>query len=339
MLPAPFGPAANGLIVYSANGDIMAVDADASNPRALVGGAEADVAVNMSPDGTRFAFVRRHAGGLSELLIANIDGTDVVSLPTEPLRNLTSADWSPDGKMLVAIHDTPGAATLSILPTDGSGSRRDLDLGRVSINVPDTSSIGWLPPDGRELAFRGFEPGGVALYAIRPDGTGLRRIVPLEANEASYLGLRLSPDGTRATFWHNRRGETSDGWKAEVHVLDLATGRDVRIAFDPRSHHEYLPRFSPDGRSILLAQVAGVTDETRLLIAAADGSGLPRQVGPVHPYWGGNPVFDFSPDGAQVVLSFGVVDVTEGMQVIDIDTGVVVPGPVADYPSWQRTAQ
>ena len=41
--PTPYGPAENGLIAYHTDGDIWAVDADASHPRLLIGGASEDI--------------------------------------------------------------------------------------------------------------------------------------------------------------------------------------------------------------------------------------------------------------------------------------------------------
>jgi hypothetical protein len=41
-LPAPFGPAHNGLVAYSANGDIFVVDPDSGQPKAVVTGPEVD---------------------------------------------------------------------------------------------------------------------------------------------------------------------------------------------------------------------------------------------------------------------------------------------------------
>ena len=41
-LPDPFGPARNGAIIYSQDGDIHVADADGSNPHAIVTGPEDD---------------------------------------------------------------------------------------------------------------------------------------------------------------------------------------------------------------------------------------------------------------------------------------------------------
>ncbi len=62
-LPAPFGPAGNGVIPYVASGDLYVGDPLTGTTRLLVGGPEADAAPRFSPDGTRLAFIREATTG------------------------------------------------------------------------------------------------------------------------------------------------------------------------------------------------------------------------------------------------------------------------------------
>ncbi len=57
-VPAPFGPAANGLIPYDKGGDIYVGDPVAGTSRLVVGGPERDTSPGYSPDGTLIAFFR-----------------------------------------------------------------------------------------------------------------------------------------------------------------------------------------------------------------------------------------------------------------------------------------
>ena len=87
-LPAPFGPAANGLIVYAAptdpswmgksdyqrpQGDILTVDPVTGASSVLVGGPTVDGYPVVSLDGTRVAFVRETTVGQT-LYVVDIAG-------------------------------------------------------------------------------------------------------------------------------------------------------------------------------------------------------------------------------------------------------------------------
>ena len=61
--PSPFGPGAQANVLYAAaDGDIYAIDTATNVARPLVTGPATDSDPLISPDGTRFAFVRRDAG-------------------------------------------------------------------------------------------------------------------------------------------------------------------------------------------------------------------------------------------------------------------------------------
>ncbi len=77
-LPAPFGLAANGSLVYHDTGDIWVADATGANGRAIITGPENDSNPWYSHDGTHFAFGREEAGGTTRLMVARADGTGIV---------------------------------------------------------------------------------------------------------------------------------------------------------------------------------------------------------------------------------------------------------------------
>jgi dipeptidyl aminopeptidase/acylaminoacyl peptidase len=333
-LPAPYGPAVNGALLYVARGDVYRADPDGSHPRVLVGGPEDDVAVVSAPDGTRFAFARAVLPDQYELLAANAAGRDVRFLTQAPVGTLSALDWSPDGTYLLVLHTKDGMDTLSILAADGSRSMRDLPLGDVRPEQPS-----WRPPDGQEIVFRGIEDRVASVYVIAADGSALRRLAPAVRDDGAYLNPRVSPDGTRVTFWDNTKIPDLEinphVRKSDVHVLDLATGRDVRVGYDPGSRDEQFPKFSPDGRSVLLVRFNAIPGPATLHLAAADGTGPAPQIGPPQQYWDGNPMFEFSPDGRKVLLTFGE---DQPLQVVDVASGLVAYGEGADFPSWQRMA-
>ena len=73
--------------------------------------------------------------------------------------------------------DPLGCRPCFIAKSDGSSAPRTLSVGTLSPSEPS-----YRPPDGGEIAFVGQQPGESAagLYAIKPDGTGLRPIAQPE---------------------------------------------------------------------------------------------------------------------------------------------------------------
>jgi hypothetical protein len=67
-LPAPFGPADNGAIVYARNRDIVVRDSVTSAERILVGGPTDDHDPGFSPDGTSLLVIRTQGGRQSSWL-------------------------------------------------------------------------------------------------------------------------------------------------------------------------------------------------------------------------------------------------------------------------------
>ena len=87
----PFGPARNGLIMYTVDGDLLSWDPDSGASRTLLEGATDDFTGIYSRDGTKLAFLRRERppnGDAPELIsiqVANVDGTNPLDV-TGPAR-------------------------------------------------------------------------------------------------------------------------------------------------------------------------------------------------------------------------------------------------------------
>jgi len=112
-LPAPFGPARNGIMLSSADGDIFAIDPTTAKRTAIVSGSLFEFGPLFSRDGTRFSFLREGPKdcGKSDcgliLVIANADGSDVHEV-TQALPGLDGVDWSPDGTQVAILAAAPG---------------------------------------------------------------------------------------------------------------------------------------------------------------------------------------------------------------------------------------
>jgi len=347
-LPPPFGPAANGSILYQRDDDIFVADPTRPGERVIVGGPTLDGSPKWSRDGTEFSFLR-DAGikvepnsmvRAADVMLLDADGTNLRRLTGTPLLSPEVLDWAPDGAHVAVRHEQDGKLVISIIETSGSGRALTLDLDPMT----PFSSVLWRPPDGAELIVVGSLPdtNEVAIYGVHPDGTGLRQIA-MEgdqgdgtwpgARKVSFQDASLSADGSSAIFWNWEPG-LGAGRDGSIHLLELTSGRDRRLIFDPAASTELRPLLSPDGSTIVFQRqdAAGVA---RLMVAALHGGGQPQPLGSTFPY-DSPPECFLSPDGS-IILT---VDKTGPSRFIDTATGSVedTKQPMGGLPSWQRRA-
>jgi hypothetical protein len=141
---------------------------------------------------------------------------------------------SPDDREVVYVSDTGGHSNLWIARIDGSATRpitfeTDPDAG---IGVPAWS------PRGDVIAFVRTELETAALWAVRPDGSGLRRMV-------QGWGPCWSADGRWLYYWR----------------LGVEPGRVERVPADGGATESIreeegltLPATSPDGATLFVAR-------------------------------------------------------------------------------------
>jgi Tol biopolymer transport system component len=306
-LPDPFGVARNGAILMSHDGDIYDVDRVTHAARLLVGGPAMDFGPGFSRDGTKVMFLRGPANDPAAvqgtdlgliLAVADADGSNIHEL-TPPVKGLDWSDWSPDSKQIAFLsHETEkGPGLINVINVDGTG-RTTLDVGRPA------HFISWLPPLGHEIVFRAGQvlpsDPGPGIWAVHPDGTGLRELTVRPAADADdYMTPAMSPDGSRVSY-------TSSGPYAQIHVLDLVTGQDVVLP-DPSGGYTNQfgsAYFSPDGR--LIGYVRGFRDDKtyQFVVAPSDGSGTGTPIGPRLRQPVGDVNYAWVPDGTALVIDY-----------------------------------
>lgn len=331
-LPAPFGPAANGAIVSSADGDIFVSPADGGALRPLIAGEPNDVGPWYSHDGTRLLFWREVTKTTSHVMMVNADGSGMRTLTREPLRAADWYEWSPSDDQVAIVHGVAGRRVLSILDV-ASGDLRTLEVPGLHVD----SNVLWRPPNGTELVFTARPEievsTGAVLLAIRPDGSNLRTIRPSPSEEWPFLNLDLAPDGKTLSYWMYQTVEGQAEPRARVHLVDLDSGSDRTVVFDPKAIDESELRFSPDGRT---GAIVSQLDQVRLVVVPLDGSSPGRPVGPLIPASSEARVINFSPDGRTLIFH------VDGLrpQFIDVATGAVRMGALelGVWSAWQRLA-
>jgi len=334
-VPPPFGTARNGLIGTGDNGDIMLVNADGSGLRTVVAGPDQDEGITFSRDGTRMVFNRVVGPTESHVMVADADGRNLAPLADRSFGNTWWFDWSPTDDRVALASEVDG---------NGHSEIEVVNVADRSVQTITPSKLGlenvgfplWRPADGKELIFTGDPAGPLesGLYAIHPDGTGLRKVGVQLASGDSYHTLELTPDGRYAVYW-NIENDTTGYGHARTHVLDLTSGDDRTVTYGPPGTEASDPHISPDGAQVVSTRWLGGPGQAGVLqIAPLDASAAGRTIGPE---FTNDDHFSaaFSPDGTEVVLS---VDGNAPV-FIDIASGKTTVSPsVFKVATWQRQA-
>ena len=344
-VPPPFGPARNGALAYG-NGDIYLRDRIEGASKLVIGGPADDFAATFTRDGTRLMFLRRVAGAQGspsermQMFLADRDGSNVVAV-TEPMISPYWTDVAPDDSFaVVTAGDAQIAQNLYVADLRHPGTARQLDVGDPGLAASVPSFLG---PTGAEIVFRGTKGAGTGkrhgLFAVRPDGTGLRPLTPLDGDpDTSYLMPQSSPDGRYVAYT-----EFDPSLQAlRIHLVDLRAGGD-RI-FTDIGRTEAFATFSPDSsriifRSYLAPGRRDRRDRYQVQVAPVDGSAYPLAIGPSYRVGEDDSLsYMFSPDGKWVI----VADPASGeTRIVDAATGgdgEILPWSAADISGWQRLA-
>jgi len=345
-VPLPFGPAGNGAMAYTSNGDIFIRDSISATPRLLVGGDGTQQYPSFSPDGTLLAFVTTQ-GDTDHFMVGNADGTEAREVAQIPATGNAWVSWAPDSARIAFVYDVNGIATLSVDSTDGTPATT-MDLGGL---LP--LDVTWSPPSGASLLFRArIVPGdSVDLFLVEPDGTGLRPFgLPGTSPfgpEYTLSGAAFSPDG-RAIAYNSiesqagRVADTVNHFRIRLIGPDGTSAKAVPGPSDPYVQEGW-PAYSPDGKWILVHRWVFTKDsllakpEGWLAVMPADGSAPARDIGPRVP--GGEDTALsklWSPDGSRVLVR---ADNTHQVFSIDPVTGAYDElAWTTELPDWQRIA-
>jgi dipeptidyl aminopeptidase/acylaminoacyl peptidase len=328
-LPAPYGPAGNGLMTWTVGGHINVGDPVSGATRTIVTSDGIDVDPLFSFDGSKVAFLRRDDAGLERLMLADPDGSDLRVLTPTPIHDRQGWEWAGDGRSFVLTSDIDGLETLSVVDV-GTATTHPLDLGM------DIRDAFYAPPTGTSIAFLAPRLASQArIYLVDNDGTNVRA---LTSPITSLSAPAWSPDGR----WIAYSGHDDTLKQDVVHVVAADGSSDRVIPNPPDVDHQGDPSWSPDGRSLLVGRTytvmpAGSTRLDAMAIIPVDGSGPGRDIGGpnVRAAGGGT----WSPDGRSIV--YEAWNQPETLVVIDVASGTARPLPFPDivaYPSWQRVA-
>jgi len=256
------------------DGGLAVMNSDGSGRRPLPGG-ERGFEPSISPDGRRIVFSRGTNPGTSDLFIINADGSGTTPLVQGLLFN-GEPTWSPDGCQIAFRRQHQGDerfrgpyGLISIINADGTGLRElTPPLGPDDFLFDEGASFS---PDGRRLVFTR----NLLLHVINVDGTGMTAL----PNEDMALNPAWSPDGQRIAY-------ASLDPPGDIHVRN-ADGSNL-VALTTTPEWESWPRWSPDGRQLVISRVGG--QHIEVVKINADGSGVvgltPAGLDDFMPDWG-----------------------------------------------------
>ena len=191
----------------------------------------------------------------------------------------------------------------------------------------------FLGPTGAEIVFRGntrtSEGRRSGIFAVHPDGSGLRPLTATDGFDGDYLFPQPSPDGHFITYttW-------DEAAKANrMHILDLQAGTD-RVVSDPaRNRASGASRRTASGSSLTYG-----TNRTQVTVAAVDGSG-PVAMGPDYANAENGTVGGvFSPDGKSVLINDPGSKETRLIDTATGGNGLLLDWSAGDVTGWQRLA-
>jgi hypothetical protein len=325
-VPAPFGLAGNGRLVYDTNAGIFEASPEGGS-RALIDSVPSAAGAIFSPDGTRLVFWGD--GSPDSLYLANADGSGTRKLVGDLwISTDQKVSWAPDSRRLVLSTETgPNLNDEQLVVVDtGTGAATWLDLRAsplIRARVPAWS------PNGEWIAFEGIAAnaaGSPGYWVVRPDGSDARQLATSRV-PGNFVDPRWAPDPTHLRLAYTAATGTS---AFGVYVLDLTSGHETRIS--AAGEDAILPTWSPDGARLAwltgrnqdAIRIAPVGDLTRTIT-------LPERDAITAPIW--------SPDGSRL-YTLGLSRATLIVLSVDGSSPTVrIPhDPSQALPDWQRVA-
>ncbi len=228
--------------------DVFTVDRDGAHRRRLTSSGAATWPA-WSPDGRRVAYQDGAGGG--RVMVVWRDG----SRPRVVARGGggTRPAWSPDGAR-IALRESTGGGDMSRVVIHDLATGRSHPVTTPTRAWPLVESMDWAP-DGRRIAFVGRSSTRLdddttvsALFTVRTDGTGLRRLT----GTGDVATPDWSPDGR--SILCTRTAASAGGEPGGSLWSVQADGRRTRRVPGPGGGggREEQPVWSPDGRWVAL---------------------------------------------------------------------------------------
>ncbi|KNG47794.1 tat pathway signal sequence domain-containing protein [Stemphylium lycopersici] len=215
-------------------------------------------------------FMNRIAPGISELYIANADGSNERKLLGNSSDFDYHASFSPDGEWVTFTSERNGDGNSDIYRIRSDGS----DLEQI-IATSSMEDAGTISPDGSKIAYvstaDGYKANVWVMDLKTSDKTKLTNTGLVKSNESlpeSYLRPAWSPDGSwialssdQNTQWRGHGNGT--GWEhtqeLSIYVI-RSDGTEFRQLATKENYCLGSPKWSPDGKRIIYYEMT--TEDT-----------------------------------------------------------------------------
>ena len=266
-------PGRNGLIVYAQelrpeHYQLFTIHPDGSGAKQITHVVNA-ASPDWSPNGkTLVAEVESKSGG----------GVTLLSSMGSVIRNLTPTgergqpSFSPDGKWIVYESDI-SANGIWLMRSNGTAQRRvtrnPFGGGECGCDTDPNFS-----PNGKLITFVRIKKDGrqQALFAVRPNGTGLRQLTPYSWEVA--IKHDWSPDGKLIVLTTNADFVRPNQSANLVTIRPDGSGMKNLTGFTGGTENAFAGSFSPDGEQIVFRIESG--DTYSLTVIDRDGGNLRR---------------------------------------------------------------
>ena len=337
-IPPPFGPAANGLVAATRNGDLFAVDPRTGQETLVLGGPQNDEWVGFTPDGTRGVFVRwgPDNGGMTAAKLGSVlvsGGMPPVFIEKDVIHGDSVVEMAPNGRdvAFTAVDDRSPNLFIHVAALDGSTYRRFAD-----VPITDYGGLTYLPPDGHELVYlaRSANDETHDIRALDVTTGQTRPIVEAKAGTDIFGGLSASPDGTRLAY----ALQDTETLEVRIHVVGIDGHGDTVVGHAPAASFEAWPLWDPQGTRLLIERgEPGASFARPVIVDTAGGPDVVVQTA----ITGDGAWKLWAPDGSSVLAQRTVNGTELGEELWDATTGAVTPAtwPASTAGGWQRLAQ
>ena len=267
-------------------------------------GPSAAPSMSLSPDSRYVVYDYRHSedSTKADIFLLATDGSHEIPLVEHPA-NDSDPFWAPDGDRIVFASDRSGNTGLWVLEVVDGKPKGFPQL--IGDNLNGMSPLG-LTQDGSYYYRLPSRDSDVYVATLDPE-TGEVVTPPAKAAQ-SFEGFNyapaFSPDGKRLAYV-SRRPRGGDKYFTIIVIRSLETGEERELSPELRGL-DRLPRWSPDGRSILalangehrgLYQIDAETDAATLVVlndgrAFDEHGSIPADILPV-----------WSPDGNRIFFA------------------------------------